>query len=213
MFEEIFLIIVFVLLSIANIISVKKTNKLGIQLTKPFLMPMLLIIYLYSTSNLKWLIIFALIFAFLGDFFLMGKESFFTLGLLFFLIGHIFYIIALLQPVSFLKLPFVIYLFLVPYTLYGIFIYRRLLPYLKSMEVYAFLYLAGILIMSFSSLLRIYSTNIYQFCFPFLGSILFVSSDTMLAFNEFKNKSKRKEVYIMVTYIMAQFLIVLGFIA
>ena len=211
MLEKVLLLTVFILFSVGNVISIKKSSDLGTQLTKPFLMPMLLIIYLVSTSNFKLYVILALIFAFLGDFFLMGREAFFTLGLFAFLIGHVFYIAALLEPVSFSRLPFGIYLLLVPYGFYGLLIYSSLLPYLKSNRLNALLYLTIILIMSFSSLLRLYSTNRYQFWLPFVGSILFICSDTILAFNQFKTKSKRNEIYIMITYILAQFLIVLGF--
>ena len=139
----------------------------------------------------------------------MWTGRFFTAGLISFLVGHVFYIIALLEPVSFSNIPFGVYILVLPFIFYGVFIYKNLLPYLKSMKIHAFLYLTVILIMSFSSLLRICSINNYQFWMPFLGALLFISSDTMLAFNQFRGKGR--EEYIMITYIAAQLLIVLGF--
>lgn len=212
MFQKSFLFIIFILFSALNIISVKKANSLGVKLTKPFLMPTLLIIYLYSTATPQLSIILALTFAFLGDIFLVGEGTLFTVGLLCFLMGHIFYIKALLKPVFFSHIPYEFYIFALLYIFYGVLIFKMLSPYLKSMKFHALIYLTVILTMSFSSLLRAHSMNNYQFWLPFLGSILFISSDTMIAFNKFKGKAKGSEVHIMLTYIMAQLLIVLGFI-
>jgi uncharacterized membrane protein YhhN len=199
----------FTFFSIANIISVKKSNKLGKCLTKPFLMPLLLLIYLSGTSSPKWTIIFGIAFGFLGDIFLMPSGIFFTVGLFSFLIGHFFYIIALMQPIY--KIPLVLYIFILPYVLYGIYVYSKLLPYINSIKFQAFLYLTAILTMSLLSFLRGTIIKGYEFWLPFIGSILFIASDTMLAFNLFKPKTKDMRIYIMLTYIIAELLIVSGF--
>lgn len=206
------LFISFILLAAANIISVKKSSNLGKCLTKPLLMPILLILYLFGASSPKWSVILALVSGFLGDISLMKSGIFFTIGLFSFLIGHIFYIISFLGPVSFSKIPSIFYILILPYILCGTLIYRRFLPYLKSMKFQALLYIIIIMAMSFSSLTRIWSTSSYHFWLPFIGSILFIASDTLLAFNEFKTNVVSRDVYIMLTYITAQLLIVLGFI-
>lgn len=211
MYLNILLFTIFILLSISNIVFVKKNNNLGKHITKPLLMPMLLVVYLCGTTSPNWLIILALIFGFLGDTFLMGTGSFFIAGLLSFLLGHLFYIIALLGSLSLTNIPFIFYATALPYILCGIFIYKKLLPYLKSMKLPVFLYVLIIVTMSFSSLLRIWTIRGYHFWLPFLGSILFITSDTILAFNEFKARIHNGDVYIMLTYITAQLLIVLGF--
>lgn len=214
MFKINFLLIIFIILAIANIISVKNNNKLGMLITKPLLMPMLLLMYVFSASILKWFIILALIFGFLGDVFLMRAGMFFIAGLLCFLTGHVFYTAAFITSSTLPKIPFEFYILILPYILYGLLVYKKLLPHLKSMKLEVFLYLIVIIAMSFSSLLRVWNTNGYQFWLPFIGSILFIISDSILAFNNFKPEERARvsDIYIMTTYIAAQLLIVLGFI-
>ncbi|MDF2883785.1 MAG: putative rane protein [Clostridiaceae bacterium] len=209
---KIYPFILFLLLSLLNIISIKKHNKSIRIITKPLLMPTLLLAYLYNASCPSNFIVFALIFGFLGDTFLLGDGIFFTAGLISFLLGHIFYITALLTPISLSKIPFYIYIVILPYLIYGFIVYNKLSPFLKSIKLQGLLYFIVLITMSFTSLLRIYNVHGYQFWFPFIGSILFVMSDTMLAFNEFKSKTAVSEISIMLTYLAAQLLIVLGFI-
>jgi uncharacterized membrane protein YhhN len=180
--------------------------------TKLLLMPILIIAYMNGSSFHNILIVIALIFGFLGDTFLIGDGIFFTLGLISFLLGHIFYISAFLSPVSLSKTPIYIYIFLLPYLIYGLIIYNKLSPFMKSIKLMGFLYFIVLIFMSFSSVLRIYTVHGYQFWFPLIGSILFVISDTVLAFNEFKSRTIFREIIVMFTYIMAQLLIVIGFI-
>jgi len=47
---------------------------------------------------------------------------------------------------------------------------------------------------------------------PFVGSLLFMASDSVLAINTFRSKIPRGDVYIMSTYVTAQVLIVAGMI-
>lgn len=209
---KIYPFILFLLLSSLNIISIKKHNKSIRIITKPLLMPTLLFAYLYNASCSSNSIVFALIFGFLGDTFLLGDGIFFTAGLISFLLGHIFYIAALLTPIYLSKIPFYIYIFILPYLIYGFIVYNKLSPFMKSIKLQGLLYFIVLIFMSFSSFLRIYSIHGYQFWFPLIGSILFVMSDTVLAFNEFKSTTAFREIIVMLTYIMAQLLIVIGFI-
>lgn len=212
MYIKIFLLIVFMVVAIINIISVKNDDRFLKHLTKPLLIPILLLFYLFSAPVSPMFIIIALIFGFLGDVFLMGNGLFFTIGLFSFLTGHIFYIIALSKAIVLSKIPIGLYFLIIPYVIYGIFVFKKLLPYLKKMKVQALLYLIIIMTMSFTSLIRIGNVNGYQFWLPFIGSLLFISSDSMLAFNKFKSRSNKREVYVMITYVAAQLLIILGFI-
>ena len=50
------------------------------------------------------------------------------------------------------------------------------------------------------------------FYMPFIGSLLFMASDSVLAINTFRSKIPRGDVYIMSTYVTAQVLIVAGMI-
>jgi uncharacterized membrane protein YhhN len=151
----------------------------------------------------------------LGDFFLLWsqKKTFFIAGLVSFLIGLIFYTIAFLQTTYFLSgIPEWFYFSLFPYIWYGIFILKKLNPYLYSMKVPVIVYLNVILIMSFASFTRIWALKGLSFWLPFVGSIFFITSDSLLAFRNFKVKLSRGWVSIVITYILAQSLIVFGFL-
>lgn len=209
---KIYPFILFLVLSILNITSIKNQNKPMRIITKSLLMPVLLFSYLCNSSYPSCMIVMALISGFLGDIFLLGSGIFFTLGLLSFLSGHIFYISAFLSPVFLSRTPIYIYIFILPYLIYGFIIYNKLCPFMKSMNIQGLLYFIVLISMSFSSFVRINTVHGYQFWFPFIGSILFVISDTVLAFNEFKSKTICKEIIVMLTYTMAQLLIIIGFI-
>ncbi len=215
MYKEIFLLLVFILFSTADIIFIKKSSKTGQWLTKPFLMPVLAVFYAVSVSApaLNWLIIFALIFAFLGDCLLLNTgDIFLKAGTFSFLAAHVFYISAFAKSIVFSEVPLQFYILLLPYVLYGAILYIMLFPYLKSMKVNAFVYIVVISVMSFLSLLRMNNIVGFKFWMPFLGSSVFIISDTMIAFNLFKVNVKWREIMVMVTYIAAQLMIVLGFI-
>lgn len=210
--EQVVLLAIFITFFLVNVISVNKLNKLGELLTKPFLMPTLLLVYLYSTTKLNLFVVFALVCGFLGDVFLLKREKFFVAGVMAFLFGHILYILALIKSISFIQVPMPIFIFILPYIFFGVVVYKRLGNSLKAIKGYALIYIIIILAMSFSSLLRIRSITSYQFWMPFIGSILFIISDSILAMNEFKKNKKNKGAYVMLTYVTAQLLIVAGFV-
>jgi uncharacterized membrane protein YhhN len=216
MYFKIFLWVLLFLFSVGNIISLWKENKILEDVTKPFLMPILLLLYILSCSRPSIFIILALVFCFLGDTSLLGQGRFFVFGLLSFLVGHLFYIGAFLsfaKPFSFSPLVYFLFIF---YVIYFIVIYRFLLPNLKDMKTAAFVYMAALLSMSYASLLYLAQgrLNAYPF-FTFIGSVFFIFSDTQLALCEFNGRTKTEgrnkvQVLIIVTYIIAQVMIVFG---
>jgi len=210
---KIFIIIFFFIIAIGDILNVKN-NRIKLRyFTKSLLIPLLILFYLISTTKIEQLIIYALICCFFGDFFLLfaRKKLFFIAGLLSFFAGHFFYIIAFLKTTSFLSnIPGWFYLSLIPYIFYGFFIYYRLNPYLSSMKIPVIAYLNVILFMSFASFTRIWEINGIAFWFPFVGSIMFIVSDTLLAIRVFKYNIMRGWISVMIFYICAQLLIILG---
>lgn len=165
--------------------------------------------------QINWLIVTALFFGFLGDLSLLwgSKKIFFAIGLFAFLVGHLFYTWAFLQSIQYFEaVPIWFFIFLVPYILYGCAILRILRPSLKNMIVPVVIYMCFILMMSFTSLCRIWNGFTLQSILPFIGSLFFIVSDSVLAYNSFNVPSKNYETYIMFTYILAQVLIVAGFL-
>lgn len=163
----------------------------------------------------------AFLFSLLGDTFLMftGKNQlFFIAGLGSFLISQIGYIflfqhsnkIAGIQSWSFLKQHPV---WLLLYFLYGTLIYCLLFPNLDSvLKVAVFVYMTALLGMSVMALNRKEIKPVKSFWFVFIGSLLFVISDSVIAINKFLQPVPFDGQIVMSTYMAAQFLIVKGLI-
>jgi uncharacterized membrane protein YhhN len=158
----------------------------------------------------------ALVFSFLGDIFLVKNSSLsFMLGLASFLIAHIFYILLFYRINSFKNKNNA--LFWISGVI--IFCYVIMLNYLfrsnvaeQGLTVPVLLYSLILGLMVFAAI-NINNTAKYAGPFVFLiiaGAIIFVSSDSMLAFNKFYLTTPLPGFYIMLTYCLAQFLIVLG---
>jgi len=212
---RVLIMIFFVIVAVGDVFAVKYDKVKLRYFTKTLLVPLLALFYIISVANPNGFILSALICCFLGDFFLLWsqKKTFFIAGLLSFLMGHIFYTIAFLQTTYFLSgIPKWFYFSLFPYIWYGIFTLKKLNPYLYSMKVPVIVYLNVILIMSFASFSRIWALKGLSFWLPFVGSIFFIASDSLLAFRNFKVKLSRGWASIMITYIFAQLLIVFGFL-
>lgn len=208
-------LLLYFLCSAADIAAVGKGCVRAERIVKPLLMPLLLVFYLVSTKAPNVFLVLALVCGFLGDTFLLGSGAFFACGLFAFLLGHVFYITVFLKSLDFMALPplFLISAVLL-YVLYCIPVSRRLLPSVEpKLRPAVILYMTCLLGMSCSSLLRYACASGVQFWLPFLGSLLFVSSDTMLAFRVFKKKSSGNSgAAVMVTYLLAQLMIVSGFL-
>ncbi|HEX3043474.1 MAG TPA: lysoplasmalogenase [Bacillota bacterium] len=209
------------------------------HLTKTLLVPLIILFFIISAPERNWLIVTALFLGFLGDVLLIMEEKsikgvFLKAGLAAFLMGHIVYIIVFLQSTSFLKIvPGWFYLCAIPYIVYGAFMYTKLKnsanPLLfKSMKLPVIIYMVVILTMSFSSLCLVWRGVDRLFWFPFLGSLFFVASDSLQVYKRFiKSKTPKQkpseqendvwyvekyDLPIMITYILAQLFITLGFI-
>ena len=184
-------------------------------LTKPLLVPLIILFYLTNAVHINWFIVTALFFGFLGDVSLLwgSKKIFFVIGLLAFLVGHLFYTLVFLQSIQyFAVIPIWFFIFLIPYILYGYSILRILRPNLNEMLVPVVIYMCVILMMSFTSTCRVWNGFTLQFILPFIGSLFFIVSDSALAYNSFNEPQKNYETLIMFTYILAQVLIVAGFL-
>jgi uncharacterized membrane protein YhhN len=196
---------------------------------KPLLMPGLLFFLYLKTRGAGAAIIpftkriaFGLIFSWFGDILLMfsGRgELFFMGGLVSFLLAHFFYIAAFLYSIwnagalespcwaPFLRrrpwwtVPFVLLLF----GLYG-YLYGGL----GEMRVPVLIYAVTILTMAALALNRKGCVRERSFWPIFIGSLLFVVSDAVLAANKFADSVPEAGFIVMATYIAAQCLIAEG---
>lgn len=206
-------LIPFLIFSFLNIFYEKVSNKTGSYFTKPFLMPFLLFFYVVAAPSVNSLVILALISGFLGDVFLMvSKRQTYTIaGIIAFLIGHISYILIFIGN-SYMggHIPAWFLMFLAFYVVAAIFLYKTLFSSIQSMRLPVMSYMIVIFIMSFMSLSRIWTVSFLSFLLAFLGSLAFIFSDALLAYNMFTMSRKNNGPVIMATYLIAQLLIVLG---
>jgi uncharacterized membrane protein YhhN len=210
-----------IFLIIFGVVSVVYLVTLGFKpgkfqfILKGYLMPLVLAVYITGTSgNIYLPIVFALIFAWIGDVLLVRITNilWFKLGLASFLVGHIFYIIAMSGFIHPFNIPALIVSILFALC-FGVTAYKVVRPS-KQMRIPVIAYEAVIMTMAVFALqlfIAQRSSNINFGALVFAGSICFVISDTLLALRTFR----RVRIYftVMITYIAAQILITLGFIA
>lgn len=192
----------FVVLAIEIYFSSTHQNE-WVKVTKPLLMPMLILLAYQIKIKEKNLYI-ALFFSLLGDVFLMfGGELFFMLGLGSFLIAHLFYILLFKNEFHFSlikSLPFVVST-------------SAYLMFLKSgieakLLIPVMMYCLVITVMGIFAANR--KTNSKSYRWVLIGSILFIISDSLIAFNKFYAPLSNHAFWVMSTYGTAQFLIVAG---
>lgn len=161
------------------------------------------------------LILSALFFSFAGDVALeltVYRDMAFIAGLGCFLLAHLFYIALFLRTPgeNFIKGQNL--LFVVPVVAYGIILVLILSKHLGSLFVPVLLYTAVILMMVIASINRKFKVGAASYYIVFSGAVLFVISDSLIALNRFVFNFRFAGIAIMATYVIAQYLIVKGYL-
>ena len=180
--------------------------------SKPFLMITLGFYYATAATRINVWFIAALFFSFGGDVLLLDKDNYFIFGLASFLLAHLMYIklnagflSGMNRPnILWSSLPFVLILFGLMSLFYN---------NLESMLIPVLVY--GITISSFGAItFAVYRENkSTENLWLLVGALLFILSDSLIAFNKFYKANELYPIVIMVTYILAQFLICKSFIS
>lgn len=162
-------------------------------------------------------LLLGMIAGYLGDIFLL-KDSLFAAGLGAFLCGHVFYIIAFTRDIVWKPQTALLLLILIPYIIYILWLKKHLIPWVPAnMKIPVFVYMTAIVAMSVCAFLRFSAVggglSAEYIFYTFLGSVLFVASDSILAMTVFKRDvGSFMEVGVMITYVFAQFLIMWGMV-
>ena len=198
---------VFVLAATLDIIGIIFSIPMLVYIFKPLIIFSLLFLYVFSLpKRIKWYVI-ALEFSFFGDVLLLfSGELFFMGGLVSFLMAHLLFIkivISRVKKVNFLKALFSAIPFL---AVFGLLIFT-LKDSLHEMLWPVIIY--GLTIATFGavSLFDFLNTKSKKSFLMLLGAIVFMISDSLLAINKFYNPAHILEVFVMVTYVLAQYLI------
>lgn len=213
------LLLLFGVIAITEIYAEITNNIQLIYIIKPLLLISLSLFYYQSIrlekNQFSTMIFFGLTFSIGGDTFLMFQGSqFFIAGLGCFLITHIFYTIAflnfkknklgLLASKKWLIIPFLLYLAM---------LLSYLWPDLNDMKVPVLIYATVICLMAITAINLKTKLPSNIFYILFLGIMLFMFSDTIIALNKFKSdvlEIPYSRIIIMSTYIIAQLLIALS---
>ena len=205
--KKIIAFIFFISVSIIDVFAILN-NQIEIRyFSKPLLMLSLLLLYFISVKKVNKLYVIGLFFSFLGDVFLLGaSKNYFMFGLVSFLLAHIMYIKMTTSFIKKKSIPKTI-LSIIPFLIYVLGLLFLLKNHLDNMLIPVIIY--GIVIATFGVIATINYLNnksIINF-WLFLGALFFITSDSILAINKFYQPQEIYNVLIMLTYIIAQFLI------
>lgn len=178
----------------------------------------LLLIMVVSTyrskpSSYKPFLLIALILSLIGDLLLMFPESCFAFGLGSFLLAHLMYLVTFVKGCSsLLQVPLIKKLPLLPILLGGVavLILWSLRGKLVDLVLPVIIYVLAIAAMSIMALNRYQRTSLRSFTWVFVGSLVFMLSDSLIAYNKFDDPIEYAPFLIMLTYGIAQGLIVFG---
>jgi uncharacterized membrane protein YhhN len=185
---------------------------------KPALIPLLGFgVYFHPKFLSRRILLTALIFSWIGDVILIFAdiaEIYFILGLVSFLIAHITYCVLfnkqIIGEIQINKVLFGLGSLVIAFYLTAIILV--LMPNLGDLKIPVIVYAAVI------STMLLFAFNGYLIwkkpgaLYIFLGAITFVISDSILAFDKFHAPIEKSSFFIMLSYLVAQYLIVVGII-
>jgi uncharacterized membrane protein YhhN len=186
-------------------------SHLGLHyVTKPLATALIIAVAAAATAPVpaayKGLILAGLVFSLLGDVALMFPDKWFQAGLVAFLAAQVLYILAF-KPQSGHSVPPLTFL---PFVLYGLLMYFLLAPHLGPLKVPVLVYVAAITLMAGFAAARYVDRGGAKPLLAFAGAILFLISDSVLAYDRFARKVPGARVVVLGTYFPAQLLIALS---
>jgi uncharacterized membrane protein YhhN len=189
-------------------------------MVKPLIMIWIAIYFLLSKQKKQFTVpvLIAFFFSWVGDNFLMFSENnelFFFAGVGGFFVAQLTYIYTFASfsevnvrgPIQKNRL------LIIPFLVYVAGIYLLLFPGLEGlMKPIILVYALSLMGMSMMALNRKGRVGQASFRLVFVGSLLFLISDSMIALNKFYHEFTLAGFWIMITYIAAQYLIMQGLI-
>ncbi len=205
------LTLLFFIVSILDIVGVAINNTMLQVVFKPMIITSLIALYYFTVAKKNNWYLLALVFSFLGDVFLMDKNNLFMFGIVSFLMTQILYIFMIVKqmdkPSNFKK-----YLYTFLFANYVVYLISLLKPNLGELLYPVIIYGITITIFGLVATLNYVTKRTKPALILMLGAVLFIASDSMIALNKFHEAQSVYPVAIMVTYVLAQFLIFRFFI-
>lgn len=182
---------------------------------KPLLLPFLILeTYTSEKFKSKSLLLSALLFSWIGDIILMFAdkgELYFIFGLVSFLIAHIIFIILFVKQNrenNKISKLFWIGALGVAFYLFGML--SLLFPSLGGLKIPVSIYAITISLMLLAAIKGYFNWSEPNNQTILFGALFFVSSDSILAINKFHQELPKSGFLIMITYLLAQYLITEG---
>lgn len=183
---------------------------------KPLLIPFLIVgVHFYNAFTTKKLLLTALLFSWIGDIILLFTNTdtqFFILGLVAFLISYVAYVLLLNRQLKLgnIKNKAIYWIGVTMIIIYLLVVLTILSPELGDLKISVLVYaivISTLLLFAFKGFL-IWKEPANWYILT--AAILFVSSDSILAFNTFYEPIILSSFLIMMTYLVAHYLIVIG---
>lgn len=203
--------VLFLIVAVGNIYANYATHELLETITKPLITCLLALLYLISVKKANFWVVSALFFSFWGDVLLLFRDQYFVFGLASFLLAHILYINATTKFLSKIAIPKLL-AYSLPFVVFLISLMWLLAPNLGEMLIPVIVYGIVISVFGVVSLLVYVSEKSKANLWLMLGAFTFITSDSILAINKFYQPIEYSGVFIMTTYIVAQFLLCKAFI-
>jgi uncharacterized membrane protein YhhN len=159
----------------------------------------------FSTAY-QYLILLGLLFSLSGDVFLMLPKDRFILGLISFLITHLFYISAFTNGMGFILTGWIVLAVL----LMGIVTAVLLVPHAGRMKLPVVFYITVILVMTWQAWERWNRMRTRNTLLAAAGALLFLFSDSLLAWNRFRRSFKNAEALKLGSYFAGQWMIAIS---
>ncbi|MDH3321919.1 MAG: lysoplasmalogenase [Flavobacteriaceae bacterium] len=200
------LTILFFTVSVLDITGIALNNSLMQMIFKPMIILSLMALYYFSAENKNNWYLLALAFSFLGDVLLMDKNNLFLFGIASFLITQIIFIVIIVKqmerPSAFHK-----YLYAFLFVNYIVYLLNLLKPNLGELFYPVTVYGVTIAVFGLVATLNYVTKRTKPALVLMLGAGLFIASDSMIALNKFHEEKTYYPMAIMVTYVLAQYLI------
>ena len=204
----------FILVSIVHLVFCYIENERLRKMTKCFTTLFLVIAVIIAIPEHPLVYVGAFM-GLLGDFFLLKKHKVFPFvaGMLSFLVNHILYIamfMVLSQPLHYgFYVATALYCVLFPLLFYH---FGRKIIHQRHIAFGGTAYIGFLVLDLIWAIIACAMGNVDYCLLAAFGAFCFIISDAFLAFTLFKKNIKRRDFFIMSTYLLAQGLICVGFV-
>ncbi|MGB5242809.1 MAG: lysoplasmalogenase [Lutimonas sp.] len=198
----------FFLVSFLDILGVILNNALMQAIFKPMIILSLMAAYFFGTEKPNNWYLLALSFSFLGDVFLLDKNDMFLQGIGAFLVTQILYVYILSKELTKTTLKQKL-IAILPFVIYYFVLITILKQNLGSLLIPVMIYGSVISLFGITAFLTYLQRRDRLSLVLFIGALLFILSDSLIALQNFHQPNEFFPSIIMITYVLAQYYIYL----